>query len=112
MIQLLGLTDNELQKHITKGHSYVFNMGSNNIISFKDFQEAAKVLMERNMPDVLNNRQTEPVFMPEAHLPNMPRVVDEQEYQAQKASLNESDFQFLGMKRGTEDSQVATGDLA
>ena len=77
-LQLLGLTDKELQKHIAKGHSYAFNMGNNNNIPFQDFQEAAKVLMERNMPNILHNTQTEAVFMPETHLPNMPRVVDEQ----------------------------------
>ena len=72
---------------MAKGHSYAFNMGNNNIIPFKDFQEAAKVLMERNMPDVLHNTQTEAVFMPETHLPNMPRVVDEQRYEARKDNL-------------------------
>ena len=103
MLQLLGLSDQELQEQMAKGHSYAFNMGNNNIIPFKDFQEAAKVLMERNMPDVLHNTQTEAVFMPETHLPNMPRVVDEQRYQARKRKLDEPDLQFLRMRAGTED---------
>ena len=112
MLQLLGLSDQELQEQMAKGHSYAFNMGNNNIIPFQDFQEAAKVLMERNMPDVLHNTQTEAVFMPETHLPNMPRVVDEQRYQARKRKLDETELQFLRMRAGTEDLQVATGDLA
>ena len=112
MLQLLGLSDQELQEQMAKGHSYAFNMGNNNIIPFKDFQEAAKVLMERNMPEVLHNRQTGAVFMPEPHLPNMPRAVDDQRYLARKKVLEESALEFLGMKSGTEDLQVAYGDLA
>ena len=45
-------------------------------------------------------------------MPNMPRVVDEQRYQTRKLSLPDRSLQFLGMKRGTEDLQVATGDFA
>merc|ERR1719336_2508978 len=112
MLQLLGLSDQELQEQMAKGHAYAFNMGNNNIIPFQDFQEAAKVLMERNMPDILHNTQTEAVFMPETHLPNMPRVVDEQRYEARKDNLPDRTLQFLGTKKGTEDLQVATGDLA
>ena len=58
---------------MAKGHSYAFK---NCIIPFEDFQEAAKVLMERNMTDVLHDIQTEAIFMPETYLPTMPRVVD------------------------------------
>ena len=112
MLQLLGLSDQELQEQMAKGHSYAFNMGNKNIIPFQDFLEAAEVLMERNMPDVLHNRQTEAVFMPETHLPNMPRVVDEKEYQAKKMKLDETNLQFLQMKPGTQDSHVARGDIA
>ena len=57
MLQLLGLSDQDLQEQMAKGHSYAFNMGNNNIIPFQDFQEAAKVLMERNTPEVLHNMQ-------------------------------------------------------
>merc|ERR1712016_56127 len=112
LLHLLGLSDQELQEQMAKGHSYAFNMGNNHIIPFQDFQEAAKVLMERNMPDILHNTQTEAVFMPETHLPNMPRVVDEQRYEARKKNLLDKTLQFLGMKKGKEDLQVATGDLA
>merc|ERR1719270_3109174 len=112
MLQLLGLSDQELQEQMAKGHSYAFNMGNSYIIPFQDFEEAAKVLMERNMPDILHNTQTEAVFMPETHLPNMPRVVDEQRYEARKKKLDETELQFLRMRAGTEDLQVARGDLA
>ena len=98
MLQLLGLSDQELQEQMAKGHSYAFNMGNNNIIPFMDFQEAAKVLMKRNMPEVLQNRQRKAVFMPETHLPNMPRVVDQQRYEARKKNLLDRTLQFLGMK--------------
>ena len=59
MLQLLSLPDQELQEQMARGHSYAFNMGNDNIISFQNFQEAAKLLMERNMPKVLHNTQTE-----------------------------------------------------
>ena len=75
LLQLLGLSDQELQEQMSDGHSYAFNMGNNNIIPFQDFMKAAKVLMERNMSEVLHNRQMEAVFMPETHLPNMPRML-------------------------------------
>ena len=111
LLNFLGLSDQELQDQIKKGHSYAFNMGNNNIIPFSDFHSAARALMERNMPEVLHNRQTKAEFLPETHLPNMPRVVDEQEYQTRKEQLDSSTLQLLGMKQGTEDSQVAQGDL-
>ena len=100
LLHLLGLSDHELQEQMARGHSYAFNMGNNHVIPFQDFHEAVKALMERNMPDVLHNRQTKAVFMPEAHLPNMPRVVDEPRYQARKEHLNAAELQFLGMKQG------------
>ena len=96
---------------MAKGHSYAFNMGNNNIIPFQDFQEVAKAVMERNMTEVLHNRQTEAVFIPETHLPNMPRIVDEQRYQTRKKRLYDSTLHFLGMTQGSEDCQVGRGDL-
>ena len=87
-------------------------MGNNNNIRVQDFQEAAKVLMERNMPNVLHNTQTEAVFMPETHLPKIPRVVDKDLYAQRKANLSQSDLHFLDMKSGPGDLKVATGDLA
>ena len=68
--------------------------------------------MERNKPEILHNRQKKAVFLPEAHLPNIPRIVDEQKYEARKAQLCEDDLQLLGLKLGKEDSQVVHGDLA
>ena len=41
-LHLLGLSDEDLQKQLTKDHSYAFNMGNNNIIPFKDFKEAVE----------------------------------------------------------------------
>merc|ERR1712223_1350269 len=68
--------------------------------------------MERSMHNILHNTQTEAVFMPETHLPNMPRVVDEQRYEARKKNLLDRTLQFLRMRAGTEDLQVATHDHA
>merc|ERR1712020_483252 len=43
----------------------------------------------------------------------MPRVVDWlTRYKARKGNHQDKTLQFLGMKKGTEDLQVATGDLA
>ena len=81
-------------------------MGSGKIISYQNNEEAAEVLMERNMPDVLHNRQTE------AHLPKIPRVVDVEKYVVNKKSLAERDLSFLGIKKGTEDIANALGDIA
>ena len=92
---------------MAKGHSYAFNMGNNRIIPFKDFQEAGKVLMERNMSEVLDNTQTGAVFMPETHLPDMPRVLDPQRYQA---LLDPKTLESLKMK-GDGDLRVAKSDL-
>ena len=61
------------------------------------------------MPDILHNSQTETAFMPKTHLPNIPRVVDEQEYEAKKGQLDERDLQLLDMKDGRKDSQAAHG---
>ena len=110
-LQLLGLSDQELQEQMAKGHSYAFNMGNNNIIPFSDFRVAAEELMKRNMREVLLNRQTGAVFMPEAHLPDMPRIVDEQRYMTRKRKLDDSALKFLGMKQGTQDFQVANGNF-
>ena len=112
MLHLLGLSDQELQEQMAKGHSYAFNMGNNNIMPFQDYQEAAKVLMEQNMPEIIHNTQTEAVFMSETHLPKIPRIVThETRYQARKRKLNEARLQYLRMKTGTEDFQVAHGDI-
>ena len=50
--------------------------------------------------------------MPKTHLPNIPRAVDEQEYEAKKGQLDERALQLLDMKAEREDSQAAHGDIA
>ena len=57
---------------MAKGHPYAFNMGHGK--SFQDYKEAANALMERNMSAVLHNKQTGVVFIPESHLPKVPRA--------------------------------------
>ena len=77
---------------MAKGHGYGFNMGHGKIIPFKDYKEAAEALMERNFPEILHDRQTEVVFIPETHLPKMPHIVDLPEFQANKAGLTEDEL--------------------
>ena len=68
--------------------------------------------MKRNMPEVLNNTQKQVIFLPETHLPKVPRVVDLQAYEPKKKSLGVEDLAVLGMKKGTEDITNARGDIA
>ena len=42
----------------------------------ESYKEAVNALMERNIPDVLHDKQTKVIFLPETHLPKKPRVVD------------------------------------
>ena len=107
LTELLGVSDRELQEQMAKSHPYVFNMGHGQSIQFKDFKEAAEALMERNMPDILHDRQTEVVYLPETHLPTMPRVVDLQRFQSRKSNLDEqallegpTTLDLLGMRSG------------
>ena len=93
---LLGLTDQELQEQMAKGHGYGFNMGHGRIIPFKDYKEAAEALMERNLPEILNDRQTKVVFIPETHLPKMPHIVDLHDYEAKKATSTEEELALSG----------------
>ena len=97
--------------HLAKGHPYAFNMGSGNVISFHNYQEAVKVLMERNLPELLHNKQTGVVFIPESHLPKVPRVVDFWAHGAKKRKLSDDDRAVVGMKKGTEDINNAIGDI-
>ena len=87
LLHLLGATDQELQKEMARGHPYQFNLGHGR--SFKDYKEAANALMERNMPDVLNDQQTTVVFIPDTHLPKEPRVVDVTRFEARKRKLDD-----------------------
>ena len=63
-LDLLGVTDQELQEQMAKGHPYTFNMGSGNIIPYQKYHKAVKMLMERNMPEVLLHKQIKVVFLP------------------------------------------------
>ena len=100
LLDLLGLNDQELQEQMAKSHSYAFNMGHGHIIAFQKYKEAAKALMERNLPEVLFDKQTKVVFLPECHLPKMPRLVDFRRYVAKKKSFTDSALKFLGIKKG------------
>merc|ERR1719295_747488 len=97
---------------MAKRYPYAFNMGHGKIIPFKDYKEAGVVLMERNMPEVLHGTQTKAIFIPDAHLPKMPRVVDLEEFEKKKKSLTEKALAFFGMKRGREDITNKIGDIA
>ena len=110
LLDLLAVTDQELQDQMAKGHPYAFNMGNN--ISYQNYEEAVKALMERNMPDLVLDKQTEVVLLPETHLPKVPRAVDFQSYQTKQKSFGTQMFSFLGLKSGSEDVTNAKGDLA
>ena len=64
-------------------------MGGANAIPLQDYKEAATVLMSRNMPEVLHNKQTNVVFIPETHLPKEPRVLDLAEFELRKRKCDE-----------------------
>ena len=112
LTELLGVNDQELQEQMAKGHPYAFNLGSGQSFSYQNYEQAAEALMERNLPEVLHNKQTKVVFLPQAHLPKMPRVVDLNAYEAKKRRLSDEELAFLKMKRGTEDITNAIGDIA
>ena len=92
-------------------HPYAFNMGHGKTIPFKDYQEAAQVLMERNMTEVLNDSQTKATVLPETHVPKMPRIVDAEEYEEKKKNLADEELDFLEMRKGREDITNAAGDF-
>ena len=87
--------DEKLHEEMAKAHPYAFNMGATRVIPIQDYKEAGEALMETNMPEVLHDRQTEVVFVPEAHLPKEPRVVDIQRFESRKRKLDEM-AQFEG----------------
>ena len=96
---------------MANGHPYGFNMGHGQIIHFNDYREAAKALMERNMPEVVHDTQTKALFLPETHLPKMPRLVDLEEFERKKESFTDEELQFLRMTKGKEDLDNAAGDI-
>ena len=97
---------------MAKGYPYAFNMGNGNIISYQNYQEAGKTLMERSFPDVLHNRQTNVVLIPETNLPKVPRAVDLQKYETKKKNFDDKILSSLGMRKGNEDITNAQGDIA
>ena len=83
-----------------KGPLYAFNMGSGRNISYQNYPEAARALMERNLPEVLLNKQTEVILLPESHLSKMPRVVDLQAYGAKKRRISNNELATVGLAKG------------
>ena len=47
------------------------------------------------MPEVLHDTQTEVVFLPEAHMPSRPRVVDIPRFESRKRKLDEVEGQAV-----------------
>ena len=60
--------------------------------------------MERNMPEILHDVQTKAIFLPETHVPKMPRIVDPEEYKRQKENFKAEDLEGLGVPKGNEDN--------
>merc|ERR1719312_1712571 len=89
---------------IKKIHSYIFDMGAGQY--FENYEDAEDALIKRNFPDISQNCQTSPVFLPETFLPKVPRAVyPTEEFEEQKKNLSEQEKKFLGIKSGTEESQ-------
>ena len=85
----------------------------------QDYKEAAKLLMERNMPEILHDRQQEALFVPETHLPSRPRVVDVSRFGERKRkidSMGPAALQLVDMKLSQqgepEEMSHVKGDLA
>ena len=110
LLQLLGLTDQELQEQMAKGHIYAFNMGNDNIIPFENFKVAGKELMKRNMPEVLDGSQTEAIFIPETPFPNIPRCVNKQEYEMR--TVQALQFLRINQNKAEGDLGMVRGDQA
>ena len=89
MTELLPLRKGQkLHEDIAQAHPYAFNMGSSRVIPLQDYKEAAEILMARNMPEVLLDQQDKVVFIPDAHLPKEPRVVDMAKFESRKRKFD------------------------
>ena len=112
VLQLLGLTDRGLQDKMSQWHPYVLQLGGGNYLS--DSRQAAEHLLLRNLPEVAKDQQKKPVYVPESHLPNVPRAVDVARFEMVKAGLIPVDRQFLGVAAAgdTTESQNLVGDQA
>ena len=112
VLQLVGLTDRGLQDKMSQWHPYVLQLGGGNYCS--DYQQAAEHLILRNLPEVAQDQQQKPVYVPEIHLPNVPRAVDVARFKMVKAGLIPVARQFLGVAVAgdTTESQNLVGDQA
>ena len=107
MVAIFETLRNSVLSLFKKQQTFNFNMGHG--ILHTSYKEAAKELMKRNMPEVLDNTQKQVIFLPETHLPKVPRVVDLQAYEPKKKCLRVEELAVLGMKKGTEDITNARG---
>ena len=104
----------KLHEDMAEAHPYAFDMVGTNVLPPQDYKEACQVLMERNMPDVLHNRQMEAVYIPPTPLPTRPIVVDLPRFESRKRKWDEiaqkegpAVLQQLGMRPGPpEDLQI------
>ena len=96
LLKLLGETKDSLHQLICSGHPYVFNLGGGKYLPSSDCDRVADVLLERNLPNVYNDSQTETAFVPETFLPTIPMAVDtEEELDAKLSSLSTEDKRKL-----------------
>ena len=70
---------------MAKANPYEFYMGGGKV--FKDYMEAANALMERNIPDILHDAQTDVLFMPDTNMSLMSGIVDINRFEAGKQEL-------------------------
>ena len=83
----------------------------------KDSKQAAAAMMKKNLPDIVENKQREVVFLPAAHLPKKARMVDIKRYEARKQRLQENASSkpkiLLGIlnKPIEKDLEIAIGDI-
>ena len=66
MVAIFETLRNSVLSLFKKQQTFNFNMGHG--ILHSSYKEAAKVLMKRNMPEVLDNTQKRVIFLPETHL--------------------------------------------
>ena len=98
LLQLLGESRDSLRQLICSGHPYVFNLGGGKYLPSSDCDEVADVLLERNLPRVYDNSQTETAFVPESFLPTIPIAIDTEEELGEKlSSLSFEDKKKLGV---------------
>ena len=83
VLELLGSTNCDMLDKMRKIHSYIFDMGAGQY--FENYEDAEDALIKRNFPDISNDCQQSPVFLPETFLPKVPRAVyPTEQYEEQK----------------------------